>query len=254
MFTFLHEILSDKKDGLIFNCFDLYHIVFIVAFVALAIWACVYGKTKCKDKRSFINAFINIAFGLYVLDFFLMPFAYEEIHIEKLPFHVCTTMCVACFLSRYNTFFAKFKLQFALLGFLSNLTYLIYPAGMMWHEIHPLSYRVVQTLLFHGTMMVYGALVLTCESNEFSWKKCYKDLIVLVSMTLWALLGNTLYNHETVFHNWFFVVRDPFNMFAESVSPYIMPFLNISIFFAAELIVYFILSRCKTKLTSKSQL
>lgn len=247
MYDILRNLLSDKKGGEIFVCFDAFHICFILAFVLIAVAACWYVKNKSKDKKKAIDRCVNIAFALYILDFFLMPFAYEAIDIEKLTFHVCTTMCVMCFLSRYNSFFSKFRLQFAMLGFLSNFTYMIYPAGMMWHQVHPLSYRVVQTLLFHGVMMIYGTLVLVCESEEFQWKKCYKDLMVLVAMVLWALLGNTLYNNDARFYNWFFVVRDPFHMFSETASPYFMPFLNIAIFGAAEVLVYFILSKLRKK-------
>ena len=121
MFVFLSEILSDKKGGIIFTCFSAFHMALIFAFVCLAVLACVYVIKKGNNKKRVIDFFINLAFGLYILDFFLMPFAYGKIDVEKLPFHVCTAMCVTCFLSRYNSFFAKFKLQFAMLGFLSNL-------------------------------------------------------------------------------------------------------------------------------------
>ena len=244
MFEFLSELLSDKTGGIVFRCFDIWHICFIAIFITIAVLLCLHMKNKKRDQqRKVINAVITVALGLYALDFFLMPFAYGEINIEKLPFHVCTTMCVACFLSRHNAFFGRFRLQFAMLGFLSNTVYLFYPAGMMWLNIHPLSYRVVQTVAFHGMMMIYGLLVLIYERQEFKWKKIYKDFGVVVGMTAWALLGNTLYNNNAVTHNWFFVVQDPFNAFPETSAPYIMPFLNIAIFFAVEMVVYLILSK-----------
>ncbi|MBQ7045844.1 MAG: YwaF family protein [Clostridia bacterium] len=248
MFAFLSEVLSDKKGGIIFTCFSAFHIALIFAFVCLAVLACVYVIKKGNNKKRVIDFFINLAFGLYILDFFLMPFAYGKIDVEKLPFHVCTAMCVTCFLSWYNSFFAKFKLQFAMLGFLSNLIYLIYPAGVMWHAVHPLSYRVIQTLVFHGVMVIYGALVLVCESKEFDFKKCYKDLAVIFLMTAWAWFGNTLYNNQSVTYNWFFVVRDPFNMLSAEVAPYVMPALNIVVFFLAELLIYFIFSKLTKRL------
>lgn len=244
MYTFMNNLLSDKKGGTVFACFDIWHLCFIALFVGIGIFACLYLKDKGAEKRKpVIEAFVNIAFGLYIADFFLMPFSYGVIDIEKLPFHVCTTMCVMCFLSRRIGFLKKFKLQFAVLGLISNFVYLMYPAGMMWHQIHPLSYRVVQTLLFHGVMAVYGLLVLIYERDSFSWEKCYRDFITITAMTLWALFGNTMYNNEVEFHNWFFVVRDPFNMFPQSASPYIMPFLNIAMFFAVELLVYFVVTK-----------
>lgn len=244
MYQILQNVLKDQTDDLVFKCFDFYHICFIAFFAVSAVLLCLYLKNKDVQKRRKItNAAVGIALGLYIIDFFLMPFAYGQINIDKLPFHVCTTMCVMCFWSRYNAFLGKFRLQLAMLGFLSNLTYLIYPAGMMWLNIHPLSYRVVQTLLFHGVMMVYGLLVLVYESREFTWKRIYKDLGVLAAMTAWARFGNALYNSSEKNYNWFFVIQDPFSMFPENIAPYIMPFLNIAIFFAVELVVYLILSK-----------
>lgn len=256
MYTILHQLLADQTGGIAFKCFDLWHIFFIAFFVIAAVFLCLYAKNKgSKKQRKLADITIAIALGIYIADFFLMPFAYQQINIDKLPFHVCTTMCVMCFWSRHSAFWGKFRLQFAMLGFLSNLTYLLYPAGMMWLDIHPLSYRVVQTLVFHGTMMVYGLLVLIYESQEFTWKKIYKDLGAVISMTVWALLGNTLYNSSGKMYNWFFVVQDPFNMFPESIAPYIMPFLNVAIFFSVELIAYLIFSKaCIHKKTTEAVL
>ena len=63
-------------------------------------------------------------------------------------------------------------------------------------------------------------------------------------MTLWAMLGNYAYNGESEqyshFFNWFFVVRDPFYAIPASAAPFIMPFLNVVIFFAAELALHII--------------
>ena len=244
MFNILRKLLADQTGGIAFKCFDLWHSCFIIFFVITAVLLCLFlRKAREERKKKVINLVIGLALGIYIADFFLMPFAYNAINIDKLPFHVCTTMCVMCFWSRYNAFLGKFRLQFAMLGFLSNLTYLLYPAGMMWMNLHPMSYRVVQTLIFHGVMMIYGLLVLVYESQEFTWKKIYKDLSVVVAMTAWARLGNALYNSGEKNYNWFFVVQDPFNMFPEDIAPYIMPFLNVVIFFAVELIVYLIVSK-----------
>lgn len=245
MYDILTSLLSDKKGGIVFQCFDHWHIGFILFFAAMAVAACLILRRKDDRHRSkVISAVINVAFGLYMLDFFLMPFAYGEIDIEKLPFHICTAMCVVCFVSRRNSIIGRFKLQFAMLGFLSNLVYLIYPAGVMWHSVHPMSYRVIQTLTFHGIMMVYGLLVLVYERNEFNWKK---DFVVIAGMTLWALLGNTLYNSDARVYNWFFVVQDPFNMLPVNLAPFVMPFLNTAVFFGVEMLIYFLLHQFTKK-------
>lgn len=253
MYSILRNLLADKTGGVAFKCFGLPHICFIVAFVSAAVLLCLYLKDKSSEKRKkTADTVIGIAFGIYIADFFLMPFAYQAINIDKLPFHICTTMCVMCFWSRHNAFLGKFRLQFAMFGFLSNLTYLLYPAAMMWMKLHPLSYRVVQTIVFHGIMMIYGLIVLIYERQEFAWKKIYKDFGVIVLITAWARLGNALYNNSEKVYNWFYVIEDPFGLFPREISPYIAPFLNIAIFFSAALAVYWILSKAFIKFRGTS--
>ena len=248
MYGFLRNLLMDKTGGITFQCFDAWHIGFIVLFGVAAVLAARYLRGKnAAERGKVISAFAGIAFGIYMLDFFLMPLAYGQIDTEKLPFHACTTMCVLCFASRHNGFLGKYRLQFAALGFLSNFIYLMYPAGVMWYGIHPLSYRVVQTLVFHGFMVVYGVLVLIYESDGFAWRKCYRDLVLIVALTGWAMLGNAAYSTDTQVHNWFFVSQDPFGMLPADIAGYIMPELNIVLFFGVEMLVYLVFGGLKRK-------
>ena len=97
-------------------------------------------------------------------------------------------------------------------------------------------------MIFHGIMTIYGMLVLIYDEQKLEFKRCYQDVIILTSITFWAIIGNIFYNGEAGnyknFFNWFFVVRDPFYLLPESISPYIMPFINIALFFAAEMLLY----------------
>ena len=246
MYSFLHQILSDKKGEKVFSCFGGWHFIYILlAVVAAAVLLWRLKSRSREEKLQTARTVGTAAFGLYLLDFFLMPLAYGEIDIEKLPFHACTAMCVMCFLSHRIPRLERHRPSFALLGFLSNFVYLIYPAGVMWHRVGPLSYRVVQTLLFHGIMTVYGVLMLACEGEKLRFRTCRRELITLSAMTLWAVLGNGMYNGESEgyshFFNWFFVVRDPFYLLPEGAAPFVMPFVNIAVFFAAEMLVYLVL-------------
>lgn len=237
MYALLSELLSDHKGDVVFSCFGLWHLCWLIGAAIAAVAAVFYLRKKGHPARQrFTMGFLHFAFALYIADFFLMPFAYGEIDVEKLPFHVCTTMCVMCFWSRHNGFFGKFAPQFALLGFVSNLVYLIYPAGVMWHQVHPLSYRVIQTLLFHAVMTLYGLLALSFDPMPINRTQLRRNFAVILLMTQWAMLGNALYaDHYR--YNWFFVTRDPFNLLPERIAPYIMPLVNIVLFFLAELLV-----------------
>ena len=151
MYLFLHKLLADRIGGVVFRCFGPWHFFWIA--LTAAVFAALYLHLRSREGREkTLGVLIDLCFGLYILDFFLMPLAYGEIDIEKLPFHACTAMCVMCFLSRRSRFLGRFRGSFALLGFVSNLVYLVYPAGVMWHGVHPLCYRVIQTLGFHGLM------------------------------------------------------------------------------------------------------
>ena len=69
----------------------------------------------------------------------------------------------------------------------------------------------------------------------------WKDLLVLVAMTLWALLGNNLYNgiggDYSYPFNWFFVIQDPFYILPPETAKMIMPFAAPLAFFVVELAV-----------------
>jgi hypothetical protein len=250
MYSLLHDLLSDKKGGKIFTLFGAWHFFYIVLTLTLIISVLfLFKKKEERLKKRAARTFINIAFGIYVADFFLMPFAYGEIDIEKLPFHACTAMCVICFLSYFISFLEKHRTSFAMLGLISNIVYLVYPAGVMWYAVHPLSYRVIQTLLFHSMMTVYGILTLIYEYKRLNIRKCHHDLLAVIAMTVWALIGNYTYNGAaggySKFFNWFFVIRDPLSLIPQTISPLIMPFLNIAAFFAVEMIIHLIVLKLK---------
>lgn len=249
MYPLLQDLLSDKKGGAIFTCFGIWHWGYILLVAAMIAAAFLWLKGRDGGtRRKTVDAALSLAFGLYIADFFLMPFAYGSIDIEKLPFHVCTAMCVACFVSRHNRRLEKYSLHFALLGFLSNLVYLIYPAGVMWHQVHPLSYRVIQTLLFHGCMTAYGFLALVFDENGLQRKLWRRDLAIVTGMSLWAVLGNALYTEKMPGYNWFFVLQDPFYILPSQIAPIVMPILNIVIFFAAELLLHALFGALRKKL------
>lgn len=239
MYELFADLLKDHKGEVIFNCFGIWHILFmLLIFIGIISTVLLLkNKTQCTKEKA-INITINMVFGLYILDFFLMPLAYGSVDVEKLPFHICTVSCVLCFLSRHNKFFEKYKIQFALLGLIGNIIYVIYPAGVGWYQIAPYSYRVIQTLLYHGLMTLYGILTLAYDDVKLDWKKSYKELIVIVLMTLWAMIGNFIYNSEARIYNWFFVIQDPFYILPSDIAPFIMPFVMIFVIFFANILVY----------------
>ena len=260
MYAWLHELLRDRKGGEIFRLFSAWHFFYIVLTLLVVLWVFfLFREREGKTREKAAGFFGDLAFWLYMADFFLMPFAYEAIDMEKLPFHICTAMCVACFVCRHVPRLKNWRMPVTLLGFLSNLVYLIYPAGVMWHAVHPLCYRVVQTLIFHSAMMAYGALGILFYEEGLSFRKWYRYLLVLAAMTLWAVFGNLLYTGAAGSYsndfNWFFVTGDPFGMMDRKIAPFVMPFVNVAVFFAAEMGIvglYCILKRSRHESTDRA--
>ena len=232
MYEFLSHLLSDHTSDSPFACFDAFHLSVLFITAAALVFLISYIKKQNKPmQHQTLNLLISSAFALYMLDFFLMPFAYGVIDVEKLPFHICTAMCVMCFLSRHHSKLSKYKFQFALFGFISNLVYLIYPAGIMWYRISFFSYRVIQTLLFHALMTCSCLCTLLFDEIDINSNLWKKELLVICFMSVWACLGSTLYAGYPQTLNWFFVKQDPFYLIPASIAPFIMPIINPLLFF-----------------------
>ena len=243
MYDFMNNLLEDKRDGYIFQCFDIWHISFLLIMLSAIIVTFLIFRNKSDIAKSkLLDYTIGIVFGLYIADFFLMPFSYGFIEIEKLPFHACTLTCLMCFLSRHNNFLGKFKKSFAIFGFVANLSFAVYPAGVMWAQVHPLSYRAIQTLIFHGLMVAYGIFTFVFDKDiVFDWKKIFKhDLVVLVLMIGWSLIGSYaytgIYDGYEHWYNWFFVRTDPFGI----LPPTIAPFVTLTAFLLADVVIHLI--------------
>ena len=239
----LNKLLCDKKDGELFSLFSLSHLIYLVLFAVIltALIFLLKGKSReFKDKVTKI--LIGIGFGLYMLDFFLMPFAYGEIQIEKLPFHICTLSCTLSFLSRNVEWMKKYRTHMAMLAFIANFSFLAVPAGVMWYQVTPSSYRAIQTLVFHLVVSLYGLIMLIFDNDEFSWKFIYRDMITVASIVVWSMIGSYSYTGNVggynYYFNWFFVKQDPFNIFPANFAPYIMPVFIIVAFFAVESLIY----------------
>ena len=90
----------------------------------------------------------------------------------------------------------------------------------------------------------FGSRSAIWKRDKIHIRYCYRELAVSACMTAWALLGNYAYNGKSDgydhFFNWFFVVRDPFYAIPEAVAPFVMPFLNLALFFAVEMIIHLI--------------
>lgn len=258
MYELLHNLLKDHDNGIfVFEAFSLCHIVYLTLIIAGIVLAILLLKNKSKEKKAkFVDAIVCIAFGLYISDFFLMPFAIGEVNIDKFPFHICTSMGVMCFIARRTKFFAKFKTSFTLMGLIGALMYLVYPSGVPSADGY--SYRIVQTVIYHGLMVAQGVLSIAFEDIDLSWKTLKFDLIAIVALAVIALVANSLYSgvltepcncvdgcvHTINVYdhdfNWFFVKHDALYIVPDDIDIYFVPYVMVAVIFGMCALIRFI--------------
>jgi uncharacterized membrane protein YwaF len=206
-------------------------------------------KNKDKEfKSKVVDYTVSAALSLYALDFFIMPLSQNRIGIDKLPFHLCTLMSILCFLSRHTKKFDMFKNSFTLLGMIGALMYLVYPAGVKngaGDYFDGYTYRIIQTVLYHGLMVAQGVFAIAFGDVELKWNTFKYDIITILFVTVWALFGNAVYTGTayvqcdckegcnelikiyTEESNWFFVRHDPLYIFPDETDGYYSPFIMI---------------------------
>jgi hypothetical protein len=243
-------IFDDRTtDTFSFKPFSLCHILYLIIIFGAIITVLIAFRNKDKEiKIKTVDYTINAAFALYMLDFFIMPISQGEISINKLPFHLCTLMSIMCLLSRHFDRFSKFKNSFTLLGMIGALMYLTYPAGVSNGNgdfFDGYTYRIIQTVLYHGLMVAHGVFAIAYGDIKLKWSNFKYDIITILCVTVWAMLGNMIYT-GTVFEacdcvegclemipvydhepNWFFVQHDPLYIFPDETDGYYSPFIMI---------------------------
>lgn len=258
MYDIISSLLSDKNNGIMnFKAFSFCHILYLLLIIGSIILVLFLYKNKSQEqKNKLINITVILALCLYIADFFLMPFSYGYINIDKLPFHLCTSMSIMCVLSRYTKFFAKFKTSFTILGLVGAMMYIVYPAGVP--EADGYSYRIVQTVIYHGLMIAQGVFSIAFKDLDLRWNTLKYDLISIVSLALWAYLGNTFYSGVvtkpcdcvegcteviTIYNydlNWFFVKHDALYIIPDDIDIYIAPFAMVIVIFGMCALIRFL--------------
>ena len=120
-------------------------------------------------------------------------------------------------------------------------------------SIFPFTYRVIQTMLYHGLLVAHGVFALAFGEVKLEWKKIYKELVVICLLAFIAVFANTIYSGELGEFNWFFVSADPFGLFPENIAPYVMPFVMIVVIFVMDLLIYSIYFGVKSFIQYKNK-
>ena len=236
------KIFSDTpfNSGITLEVFNVWHILYIVVILALIAFAAITFRNKTMaTKEKVLRILAGVLLFSYVSDFFVHDFVYSDYHetgefvggglnMDKLPFHLCTTMCIILFFVTFNQKLRKFLEPIAAIAITGSLMYMCYPAD----GCEPWCYRMVQTMFFHGVEMAWGVLAVSMGLTKLRWKNIWQSYVLLIGIAAWAKLGN-----ELLEYNWFFLTYNPFYIDALD-SPWLLPIIVPAAVFGGCVIIY----------------
>lgn len=235
--------------------FSGWHFMYVLLIVGGSFLATFLLKDKTeKTKQMVLGILACLVTAVYVADFFLMPLfrADHTIDVDKLPFHFCTVLAIFIPFAQFNKKFENVKDVIVCFAVVSSLMYITYP-GSALGGVGVFEYKVVQTFLYHGLLFAWGFLSLTTGLVTLSLKKIWKELVGLVILVAWGLIGSYTYSSLTPHHyDWFFVTGSTYPF----IPAYLMPFVVITAVFGMCVIIHLIdlaVKKIIAKIVAKKQ-
>ena len=212
------------------SLFSPLHFAYVAAIVLIvALIAFIYFKKDVSKKEKIVNIFAILVLLCYLSDFFFHPFFHGgtmddngEIILDKFPFHICTVLCPLIMFSRYSKYKDAVKTPIAVLSIVAPLMWLVYPGSALDTDLSAFSYEVAQLFVYHGLVFAYGVLSVCLRDSVINIKKCYKEAIFVIGITLWAAFGNEIYSSNNHSYNWLFIKDPVFTFVPKSLNPYVV--------------------------------
>lgn len=215
MYEFLVNLFSDDKPGHI-EAFSLWHFIYLAIIIAACVVTTIVLKKKSPEVvENSLNKIIIVLLCVYALDFFVMPLSEGSVNTDKLPFHFCTMASILIAFSRFNPRIKRFRPAILSVSMTATTIYLVYPASA-FGDAGALSYQVIQTLAYHGILLVYCVAALFTENVKLDMKKYVHAIFVILFVISVAFIANYAYSDDLANpYDWAFINGVNFNIFSE---------------------------------------
>ena len=215
MYEFLVNLFSDDKPGHI-AAFSLWHFIYLAIIIAACVVTTIILKKKSPEVvENALNKIIIVLLCVYALDFFVMPLSEGSVNTDKLPFHFCTMASILIAFSRFNPRIKRFRPAILSVSMTATTIYLVYPASA-FGDAGALSYQVIQTLAYHGILLVYCVAALFTENVKLDMKKYVHAIFVILFVISIAFIANYAYSDDLANpYDWAFINGVNFNIFSE---------------------------------------
>lgn len=242
MYKFLTWLFETRKGPLEIAFLNVFHILFLAIIIGSTIALAFYLNKHEDKKKPTLRLLAYSLVIIYIADFFIQPFMSSDfsMNIDKLPFHICTVLCPVVAFTEFNKKFDRIKEPVAFLSIVAPLMYLVYPGNAIG-DISPFCYKIIQTFIYHGLLFSWGLNTLASKQFVPNIKNCYKSLIGICMIAVWATIGNLSFNTsylgndpDASHYDWFFLTGTTFPF----VPPYLMPIAVIAAVFGMVMIIY----------------
>lgn len=228
--------MSHFDSGIKITPFSVAHIAYLLLIGGCIVGCWLWMRKKDMECKERVLRFLACALAVsYLSDFFVHEFVYGGVNVDKLPFHICTLLCPLVAYAQFNRKGSRILEPIVVLSCLAPAMYLCVPASVGDGE--PWCYQAVQTMFYHGVLLAWGILAIAFGKIRPNIRNCWKCAVALVLITLWATLGNSLYENK----NWFFLEEDAFyiGLVANGIIPkWSLMVINPVVFFLAALMIY----------------
>ena len=237
MYEFLVNLFSDDKPGHI-EAFSLWHFIYLAIIIAACVITTIILKKKSPEVvETSLNKIIIVLLCVYALDFFVMPLSEGSVNTDKLPFHFCTMASILIAFSRFNPRIKKFRPAILSVSLTATTIYLVYPASA-FGDAGALSYQVIQTLAYHGILLLYCVTALFTGNVKLDIKKYAHAIFVILFVISIAFIANYAYSDDLNNpYDWAFINGVNFNIFSEE-NRRLMIFAVFGAFSLTSLIFY----------------
>lgn len=200
MSNLFHNIFGNVPSNHSMHIYGIEHCLFLIFSIIFVVLICVifYRKSQnTKEKISNILAIILVS--LYIFDFFVQPFWYGGLCIDKLPFHICTLLSILIMFVSFCGKFKKYKSIIVAYSILAAAIFVLAPINYFEHKIAWYSYSIIQPFIYHAILLTWGIFTLITKQVSLKLNEIWQPILGLIPIALWGTMGIVIYDNNFMF-------------------------------------------------------
>ena len=181
--------------GLGFKAYDLTHILWLLAGLALWVAACIFYRKLNQDKRKLVLRVLGGYIFLQEMVKNLVVYLAGEFSWGYLPFHLCgiNILLIAFDIFKQTKVVRSFLYYFAIPGAALALLFPNWTEVPVWNFFHLHSFTI------HILLVLYPLLLVTTGQVDAKFRSAGKGVLLLIGMAIPIYFLNLLWDTNFMF-------------------------------------------------------